>query len=670
MTRERLSNHGLSSVQTSPERKVTECCRPEEIQCRREKKSPFSFVSVPGLIYQFLQRQDGSLSFLFLSASVQEFFEVDGSEMESDTEILISMIHPDDRPEFYDSISNAGDCLEVWRWVGRFILPSGQMKWIQWDAQPSLQANGNIFWNGLLVDVTSQQQLQAEVERLSFLLNLTELLQSSSNLNEIAEFALEYLAQATNSASGNVQVIDGGEDCQACPLTNLIAAEFVASNCETAGAQSQPVQHRGIPKSQALFWQVVETAQPTFIKDCPPHLSAVPEFHQAPTGQIGIFPIPATDGTVIGVIALESPDFQRIQDASQQDLLQAACRILGARIERAKAQERLYQTNAQLQCTSQQLRQQAQHLELTLHELQQAQTQLVQSEKMSSLGRLVAGIAHEINNPVNFIQGNLPHARRYFQDMLYLLELYRQHYPQPEPNIQLTIEQIDLDFLIQDLPKLLSSMQAGAECIHSIVSSLRNFSRLDESEKKVADIHEGIDGTLMILEHRLKAQPDRPAIQVIKDYGNLPCIECYAGQLNQVFLNILSNAVDALDESFARGYLSKAKNQASMTKNKGQIKIHTQFLKDSRIIIRIADNGIGIPTSVQTQLFAPFFTTKPAGKGTGLGLSISSQIITEKHGGQLRCVSTPLQGTEFLIEIPILPVKLSARVCEESSVSC
>ncbi|MBD2041582.1 ATP-binding protein [Microcoleus sp. FACHB-672] len=668
MTREILNNHGLSAVQAPPERTETECCRPEKPLCRREQKSPYLFVSVPGLIYQFLQRQDGSLSFLFLSASVQDFFEVDGREMESDTETLISMIHPDDRPEFYDSISNAGDCLEVWRWVGRFILPSGQMKWIQWDAQPSLQANGNIFWNGLLVDVTSQQQLQAEVERLSFLLNLTELLQSSSNLNEIAEFALEYLAKVTNSASGNVQVIDGGEDCQACPLSNLIAAEFVASNCETAGI-TQPVQHRGIPKSQALFWQVVETAQPTFIKDCPPHLNAVAEFHQAPTGQIGIFPIPATDGTVIGVIALESPDFQRIQDASQQDLVQAACRILGARIERAKAQERLYQTNAQLQCTSQQLRQQAQHLEQTFHELQQAQTQLVHSEKMSSLGHLVAGIAHKINNPINFIQGNLPHARRYFQDMLYLLELYRQHYPQPVSDIQLTIKQIDLDFLIQDLPKLLSSMQAGAERIHSIVRSLRNFSRLDEAEKKVADIHEGIDGTIMILEHRLKAQPDRPAIQVIKEYGNLPCMECYAGQLNQVFLNILSNAIDALDESFAGGYLSKSNNKASMTKNTGYIKICTQLLENSRIIIRIADNGIGIPASVQTRLFDPFFTTKPVGKGTGLGLSISFQIITEKHGGQLRCVSTPLQGTEFLIEIPMQPVKLSARVSEESSIS-
>ncbi|MGL5063703.1 MAG: PAS domain S-box protein [Microcoleus sp.] len=289
----------------------------------------------------------------------------------------------------------------------------------------------------------------------------------------------------------------------------------------------------------------------------------------------------------------------------------------------------------------------ARELEQTLQQLTRTQSQLVQSEKMSSLGQLVAGVAHEINNPVNFIYGNLTHANEYTQDLLHLIELYQNHYPEPVPEVREEIENIELDFLVEDLPKLLSSMKVGADRIQQIVASLRTFSRMDEAEMKAVNIHDGIDSTLMILQHRLKAKHDRPEIQVIKEYGQLPLIECYAGQLNQVFMNILSNALDALEERDGRRSLEEIREHPS------HIRICTEIPHRDRVIIRISDNGPGVSEAVRNRLFDPFFTTKPVGKGTGMGLSISYQIITERHGGKLYCNSALGAGTEFTIEIPL-----------------
>jgi signal transduction histidine kinase len=281
---------------------------------------------------------------------------------------------------------------------------------------------------------------------------------------------------------------------------------------------------------------------------------------------------------------------------------------------------------------------------------------------MSSLGQLVAGVAHEINNPVNFIYGNLNHADSYTKDLLSLLTLYRQYYPSPVAEIQEQIEVIDLDFVIEDLSKLLSSMRIGAERIQQIVLSLRTFSRMDEAEVKMVSIHEGIDSTLMILQHRLKAQPDRPAIHINRHYTDLPMVECFAGQLNQVFMNILSNAIDALEEDIkcrickaqhSKDHLPSTDSKCPSYYFNPTISIRTELIQGDRICISIADNGPGIPKDVQARLFDPFFTTKEVGKGTGLGLSISYTIITERHGGALRCVSEPGQGAEFQIEIPV-----------------
>ena len=313
-------------------------------------------------------------------------------------------------------------------------------------------------------------------------------------------------------------------------------------------------------------------------------------------------------------------------------------------IARVRTQLKLYHLTEHLE---HQVAERTAEVEQALQQLQLSQVQLVQSEKMAALGKLVAGVAHEINNPLNFIHANLNHMEEYTQIFLNFIELYQKNYPNPVDDIQEQAEDVNLSFIRSDVIKILASMKIGTKRIREIVLSLRNFSRIDEAEFKAVDIHEGIESTLIVLQHRFKVQPKGPEIQLIREYDKLPLVECYSGLLNQVFMNILANAIDSLEEANAK----LADQQIQDRPNK--IIIRTSIIDTESVQIMVIDNGCGIPENIRPYIFDPFFTTKPVGKGTGMGLSISYQIITEKHKGQLKCFSEVGQGTKFVIQIPI-----------------
>jgi two-component system, NtrC family, sensor kinase len=357
----------------------------------------------------------------------------------------------------------------------------------------------------------------------------------------------------------------------------------------------------------------------------------------------------------------DNPHLRYIQDAASSQLLAALDAVVSQYQKENEAQQLAFDIHrAELYCHScaatAAAQVQAEKLEKALHELKQTQAQLIHSERISSLGQLVASLAHEINNPVSFVHGNLSFAIKYVKELLDLVRVYQEQYPQSNQAIQHKIGEIDLEFLSQDLPQVLSSMTLGIDRICQIVRSLRSFSRMDESEMKPVNLHKGIDSTLLILHARIKAKDKRPAIEVIKEYGNLPLVECYAGQINQVLMNAIANAIDAMEERMAHGSCPNPK-----------IRIITAVV-GGNALIRIADNGIGMTDEVRQRLFDSFFTTKPLGKGTGLGLSISYQIVVEKHGGALWCESTPGQGTEFWIKIPLCQgVKAEATLVSAAS---
>jgi two-component system, NtrC family, sensor kinase len=421
------------------------------------------------------------------------------------------------------------------------------------------------------------------------------------------------------------------------------------------------LQANSIPCYQKGYTRAIEDIYNADLT--PSHIARLEQFQVRATLTVPIF----QKARLWGLLIVHNCSEARPWHKSEIELLKRLSVQLAIAIRQAALFEQLESELQERSRTEAALRQSETQLKTALHELQQTQTQLVQTEKMSSLGQLVAGVAHEINNPISFISGNLTFVSEYARALLELLQLYRQHYPQPPAAIQTKAEDMDCDFVTQDFPKLLNSMKMGTERIEKIVQSLRNFSRLDEADRKPVDLHEGLDNTLLILQGHLK-QAKHP-IQIVKTYGQIPQVECYASLLNQVFMNILVNAIDALQESGVQSQNSgeqptitirteTIQSHSILTQecDSGMSEITTEQVlshpKSNWVVIRIKDNGPGISEGVQPYIFDPFFTTKPVGQGTGLGLSVSYQIVVEKHKGRIECCSSGW-GTEFAIAIPV-----------------
>lgn len=545
-----------------------------------------------------------------------------------------------------------------------FVRADGSVEWVKWESRPWYdlkgELGGTIFSSEIITEnkrIQAQDALRQSQERYrelakreQLLNNLASQIRNSLDLDTVIETAIREIQQL-------LQI----DRCSFCWYKPNIEPPYWEAIKEAKKSDlpsllgSYPTTIVGSVTQQLLNQEILRLddvatfAEPTFrqLMQSLGYQSTI------------LLPIKTLSGD-IGVIVCGHCRYPRPWTDSEVELLQLVVDQLAIAINQAV----LYTQTHQAAITAQK---QAQQFEKTLEELQKTQTQLVQSEKMSSLGQLVAGVAHEINNPVNFIFGNLVHASGYIEDLLGLLKLYQKAYPQPTLEILEEIDAIDLDFLMIDLPKLLSSMKVGSDRIREIVRSLRNFSRHDEAHMKAVDIHEGIDSTLMILQYRLKGKPEHPEIKIIKNYEPVPPVECYPGQLNQVFMNLLANAIDALEEHWSRDSSAIHNSQLALSAARciksgfseepqipnPQIHIRTEILENGRVAIHIADNGSGMTPEVQQRLFDPFFTTKPIGVGTGLGLSISYQIVVDKHGGQLYCNSKLGQGTEFVVEIPI-----------------
>ena len=526
--------------------------------------------NVPDVLYEMKLDSQSVVSFPYFSTASHRLLNMSPEQFQQRGAGVIELVHPDEREGLKEAVRASALTLKVCRYDCRLRLPSGKHKWVRTIAQPQPQPDGSIVWYGCLSDVSDRKEIETKL---------------SNSLKEVADvrFALDCSSiVVVTDHRGYITYVND----KFCEISKYRRSELVGRTHRLVNA------HYHKPEFFKDMWQTIASGKVWHgeVKN------------KAKTGEFYWL-----DTTIVPFVNEAGYPYQYV--AIRNDIT-----------ERKQAEM--------------QLREQKEALACTLDELKQAQSRLVHGEKMSSLGQLVAGVAHEINNPVSFIYGNVKPANRYANSLIELLRLYQTHLPEPPEEILDELEDLDFEFMTEDLLKLLSSMKMGAERIRQIVSSLRTFSRKDEAEQKSVDIHQGIDSTLLILGHRLKAESQRPTINIEKAYAKLPSINCYAGQLNQVFMNILSNSIDAL-----------------ATIESPQICITTDLVGD-QVQIMFSDNGDGISEEVRSHIFDPFFTTKPIGQGTGMGLSISYQIVTERHGGSIICESEPGQGTTFTIKIP------------------
>lgn len=569
---------------------------------------------------------------------------------------LIEVIHPDDRQAFLRVVETAlteGTPYEI---DHRIIRPDGVIRYFNSKgkalrATHQLRSRSNFGYVlrlfGTAIDITERCQAEAALQqqflRQRLLAGTLERIRQSLNSEEVLQTAVEEVRRFL--LTDRTIIYKFNPDCSGVTVVESVAKEWmpilgiiIQDNCFV---------EKYVPLYQKGRIRAVEDIYNGELHQC----------HADRLAQLQIqanIVVPILQGENLwGLLIAHHCRSPRKWQDSEIDCLKQIGVQLGIAIqqstlfeqaqieiaERQKAEIALRESQTKLQEKNQQL-------EIALKDLKQTQTQLIQSEKMVGLGQMVAGIAHEINNPVSFIFGNLDYASEYAKIIFKLVQLYSSYYPDPPDEIQRELAENDLEFIIQDFPKLLISMQSGAERIEKIVKSLRTFSRLDEADMKSVDIHEGIESTLMLLQSRLKCPGKKSEIQVIKYYSELPLIECYAGQLNQVIMNLVYNAIEALEEK------DQKRSGEEISAAPSTITIRTYISAKGYVAISIADNGCGIPESIRQKVFDPFFTTKPVGQGTGLGLSVSHSII-ERHGGKITCKSASAKGTKFIVEIPL-----------------
>ncbi|MCL1469832.1 PAS domain-containing sensor histidine kinase [Argonema antarcticum] len=562
---------------------------------------------------------------------------------------LLEFVHPQDREFTFAQLEKLGNIGNPISFDNRFLCKNGAYKWLLWNA--TLSQEEQLIYV-VARDITASKQekeaLQESEERYRLL------------VESVKDYAIYMLDPDGHVISWN----PGAQRLKQYRADEIIGKHFSCFYPSEEVQRGKPEEELRVAATEGRF----EDEGLRLRKDGSRFwVNAIVTALRDKNGQLRGFTKVTRD---ITDRKLAQEALQKAHDELEKRVQERTAELTESNallIEEIGVRNR---TEMALRQSKSRLKDQTKQLEEALHELHSTQAQLIQREKMSSLGQLVAGIAHEINNPVSFIYCNLDHASRYVQDLLHLLRLYQQNYPQSTPEIEEAVEAIDLDFLIGDIAKLLSSMKLGAKRIEQIVLSLRNFARHDESEMKFVNIHEGIDSTVSLLQNRLKTTNGYPGIQVIQAYGDLPLVECYPGLLNQVFMNLLTNAIDVLEthqDARAIAISTEVRHGTGMGDRASQSTINSERSPMNQfVVIRIADNGPGMTEEVRSKLFDPFFTTKSVGRGMGLGLSISYQIVVEKHGGKLTCISEPGKGAEFSIEIPIYqcdrqPAKLQSK---------